>query len=59
METELPWHIVEQAIKDETQWLEKVIVQHTTEKALGSVHASDRHAEETHHKYHPLARADQ
>jgi hypothetical protein len=34
-ETGLPWHIVEEAINREIEWLRKVIVGHVTEKVPG------------------------
>jgi hypothetical protein len=34
-ETGLPWHIVEEAINREIEWLWKVIVEHVTEKVPG------------------------
>jgi hypothetical protein len=33
--TGLPWHIVEEAINREIEWLRKVIVGHVTEKVPG------------------------
>ena len=35
IKTGLPWHIVEEAINREIEWLRKVIVQHITEKVPG------------------------
>jgi hypothetical protein len=35
LETGLPWHIVEEAINREIEWLRRVIVQHVTEKVPG------------------------
>ena len=34
-EAGLPWHIVEEAINREIEWLRKVIAEHVTEKVLG------------------------
>ena len=50
-ETGLPWHIVEEAINHEIEWLERVIEQTVIGKVPGC-------AEETHRKYHPLAKTD-
>jgi hypothetical protein len=45
----LPWHLVEEAINREIECLERVIEQTVIGKVPG-------YAEETHRKYHPLAK---
>lgn len=55
-ETGLPWHIVEEGANPAA--LQILLGHESLDTTTRYVHASDKYAEETHRKYHPLAKPD-